>query len=272
MWVSHAREMIGLFMNRIVDLEQTHPTLPFDSRPSPPTRFRPAEPGTGLEHCLFGPLHYEPNYAYPLIVWIHGPDDDERQINKVMPHICLRNYVAISPRGTLETASASSGPRTFSWRQSPDEIVTALDRVLDCVELASARFNIAKDRVFIAGYDAGGTMALRLAMCQPESFAGVASFGGAIPRDHMPLRNLGQVRELPIMIAYGRDSEAYSRSRLCADLKLIHIAGMKTLNIRQYPCGDDLVTQMLKDFNEWVMERVTGSKMDSQTVKFEGLN
>ncbi len=26
-------------------------------------------------HCIFTPLHYERNYAYPLIVWLHGPDD-----------------------------------------------------------------------------------------------------------------------------------------------------------------------------------------------------
>src|SRR5262245_30987235 len=43
-------------------------------------------------HCIITPLHYERNYAYPLIVWLHGPDDDERQVTRVMPHVSTRNY------------------------------------------------------------------------------------------------------------------------------------------------------------------------------------
>lgn len=28
-------------------------------------------------HCVFTPLHYERNDAYPLVVWLHGADDDD---------------------------------------------------------------------------------------------------------------------------------------------------------------------------------------------------
>ena len=59
-------------------------------------RFTPSGPGTN--QWLFVPLHYEPNYAYPLIVWLHGAQDDERQLKRVMPFISLRNYVAVAPR------------------------------------------------------------------------------------------------------------------------------------------------------------------------------
>ncbi len=150
--------------------------------------------GSTVAHCLFGPLHYEPGYAYPLIIWIHGPDDDERQLNQIMPHISLRNYVGISPRGTHLQSQDENGKRIFSWQQSPDQIVTALDRVLDCIDVAKSRFNIASHRVYLAGYDTGGTMALRLAFSRPDAFAGVASFGGGFPRQHMPLRNVENAR------------------------------------------------------------------------------
>lgn len=219
----------------------------------------------GLDHALFGPLHYEPNYCYPLIVWIHGPEDDERQLNQVMPHISLRNYVGISPRGTNLQTRYAEGVDSYSWEQTPSQIVTALDRVLDCVELASMRFNIAPDRVFLAGYEAGGTMAMRIAMSQPESFAGVASFNGGLPRNHTPFRNVENFRNLPLMLGFGRDGADYSAERLSNDLRLVHAAGMTSLNLRQYPCGDELVTQMLKDFDAWAMEIVTGTSMDTTT-------
>ena len=36
-------------------------------------------------HSLFAPLHYEPGYAYPLIVWLHGLHGDERQCCESCP-------------------------------------------------------------------------------------------------------------------------------------------------------------------------------------------
>lgn len=235
----------------------------------------PASGFPTLEHALFGPLHYEPNYSYPLVVWIHGPEDDERQLNQVMPHISLRNYVGISPRGTSLQTHFAPGVDSYSWEQTPSQIVTALDRVLDCVELASMRFNINPERVFLAGYDAGGTMAVRIAMSQPESFAGVASFNGGLPRNHTPFRNVEKFRDLPLMLGFGRDGVDYSEDRLCGDLRLVHAAGMQALNLRQYPCGDELVTQMLKDFDTWAMKIVTGSEMDTSmrsSLHFDSLN
>ena len=36
-------------------------------------------------HSLFAPLKYEPGYAYPLLVWLHGLHGDERQLLRIMP-------------------------------------------------------------------------------------------------------------------------------------------------------------------------------------------
>ena len=43
-------------------------------------------------HALFMPLHYERNYAYPLVVWLHGSGEHEQHLRFVMPQISLRNY------------------------------------------------------------------------------------------------------------------------------------------------------------------------------------
>ena len=52
-------------------------------------------------HASFAPQHYESGYSYPLLVWLHGPGCDERQLLRIMPQISMRNYVAIAPRGLL---------------------------------------------------------------------------------------------------------------------------------------------------------------------------
>jgi phospholipase/carboxylesterase len=206
-------------------------------------------------HCtFFAPHHFERNYDYPLLVWLHGPGDDERQLRRIMPHISLRNYVAVGPRGCCEPAPGNPG---YQWQQQESAIQAAEQRTLDSMELACRKFRVASERTFIAGFQCGGSMALRIALRHPERFAGALSVGGPFPTGLAPLSQLKRVRRLPLFIAQGRDSEAYSLDKSCAELRLFHTAAMH-VTLRQYPCGDELTTQMLADMNTWIMERING--------------
>ncbi|MEQ8787498.1 MAG: alpha/beta hydrolase-fold protein [Pirellulaceae bacterium] len=207
--------------------------------------------GDSSRHIFFVPMHYEPNYAYPLVVWLHGTGDDERQLMRVMPLVSMRNYLAVSPRGT---AKAEVG---YDWRQSEPQIESAQQRVFAAVEDARKRFHVERRRVFIAGYGAGGTMALRVALRNPDSFAGALTIGGPFPDSHLPLSQLDQVRRLPLFFAQGREAESYPMEQTCRELRLFHAAGMNA-TLRLYPCGDELTSNMLHDMDVWMMEHVTG--------------
>jgi phospholipase/carboxylesterase len=186
------------------------------------------------------------------VIWLHGALGDERQVRQVMPKISMRNFVAIAPRGTCTIRRERD---TYCWRQAADAIEEAESRVLDCIEIASRRYNVHQERIFIAGVGCGGTMALRTAWNHPGRFAGVATFGGAVPADDRPMRNVNSLRQLPCFVASGRNSQTYPESDVCRDLRLLHAAGC-TVALRQYPCGDDLTTTMLADLNRWIMEVV----------------
>jgi phospholipase/carboxylesterase len=203
-------------------------------------------------HHIFTPLHYERNYAYPLVVWLHGPDDDERQVARVMPLVSDRNYVAVGPRGTAPAQAPGVG---YCWPQRPDDIELAQRRVASAVAAARHWLNVAPRRVFLAGYAEGATMAFRLAMRQPRAFAGVLSFGGPFPDSLRPLSELPEARRVRIFIANGVDSQRYPQSAVCRDLRVFHAAGMSVC-LRLYPCGDELTTCMLADMDRWIMEQV----------------
>ncbi|MGD9632080.1 MAG: alpha/beta hydrolase [Pirellulales bacterium] len=208
-------------------------------------------------HATFAPIHYEPGYAYPLVIWLHGQEGDEQQIRQIMPRLSMRNYVAIAPRGTCEIRGdeIGAGRRSYAWRQSADSIDEAESRVLDCIAIASGRFHVHTQRVFLAGVGCGGTMALRTAWNHPGRFAGVATFGGSLPSQNRPLRNVNALRSLPCFVATGRTSRQYPEATVCNDLRLLHSAGCRVA-LRQYPCGDELTTTMLEDLNRWMMELV----------------
>jgi phospholipase/carboxylesterase len=244
------------------------------------------------DYVLFSPMHYEPGYAYPLLIWLHGPGNDERQIMKMMPLISMRNYVGIAPRGLARPVEAVSPPvfselknrrmeptavpelvrrlnqeqekakekekslkEVYDWSQTEEGIAYAEQKVFDCLSIAEEKCHIAKNRVFLVGFDSGGTMAFRLAMQYPDYFSGVISLGGRFPEGNLPLRQWNTIRNLPTLLAIGKESSTYSPENARSDLRLFHTAGLSVC-VRQYDCGQELSLEMLQDVNRWMMERI----------------
>ena len=148
----------------------------------------------------------------------------------------------------------------YRWRPVDDCSDAAGQRVDECIELARERFNIAPRRIFLAGFDAGGSMALRVAFDRPDRFCGVLSLCGQFPARKAGLGNLLAIRRLPVFITAGRYSEEYASPAVCEDLRLLHSAGV-SITLRQYPCAQELSPQMLADMDRWIIEQFT-SKAD----------
>jgi phospholipase/carboxylesterase len=236
-------------------------SLPTSPIPSPAFQIDAATCSSGgldFQHTLFAPLHYEPGYAYPLIVWLHGQGNDERQLQRVMPLVSMRNYVAVAPRGLAMPSDQDSTKEIYGWRQTDDHIAKSEQRIFEAVDMASQKLHIAPRRVFLVGFDHGGTMAFRIAMNHPERFAGVVSICGAFPSGRTPFSNLTAARRLGVFLITGRSSDAYPAEEVCDNLRLFHTAGL-SLTLRQYPCGQELTPQMLSDLDRWIMEQITPS-------------
>jgi phospholipase/carboxylesterase len=220
------------------------------------TRQRRAGLGFDLPYSTFAPIHYEPGYAYPLVVWLHDSDSNERELSTVMPLVSMRNYVAIAPRGTCEQKRTHG---RYGWRQSTDAIESAQSRIVECIAVAKERFNIHERRVFLVGRGTGGTMALRTAWREPSKYAGVVAINGPLPTRMSPMRRVNELRHVPCLLTTSRDSQSYPADQVCQDLRLLHVAGC-TVALRQYPGGDDLTSNMLSDLDRWLMELVCGAK------------
>jgi phospholipase/carboxylesterase len=206
-------------------------------------------------HAWFLPLHYEPGYAYPLIVWLHGCGDDERQLRRIMPLLSMRNYMAVAPRGIRIPDQRDETRESYGWMQTEEHIQHAEQRVFESVERASRQYNVHPQRVFLAGFDQGGTMAMRIALSHPSRFAGVISLCGAFPTGRTPFGNLVAARRLGILLASGRTSLDYPAAQVCQDLRLLHTAGL-SITLRQYPCGQEIMPQMLADVDRWIIEQI----------------
>ena len=214
---------------------------------------RPSSSGQGglgspAEHTLFVPLHYEPNYAYPLLVWLHDESEDGAELPRVMAALSLRNYVAVGPQAMAPSSSA--------WPQEWPAIEAADRRVSAACEEAFREYHIARGKVFLGGIGSGGTMAFRIAFQRPEYFAGVVSINGPLPQQPAALAALNRCRRVPVFWTHCCYSQEFGEATVAAQLRLLHVAGFD-VTLRQYPTREPHYDLVFPDVNRWLMELVT---------------
>lgn len=214
---------------------------PSQKQPSLPPRSAAAGP------MLFVPQHYEPNYSYPLVVWLHDAGSDERQLTRVLPQFSLRNYVGVAPRGTERVLAG------YTWPSREEDLSEVAEQIFAAIETASSRCNVAAERVFLAGYREGGSTALRMALAHPEKFAGVVSLQGRFPRGGSPLAHFEESRRLPVFVTRSEESELYPLADAQQDLQLYKLAGMN-VTAKEYPREHELSARMLADANSFMMQ------------------
>lgn len=118
--------------------------------------------------AVYVPEGYEPNYAYPLVVWFHDAGEDERILHRLMPHVTDRNAVGLALRGDRVARDR------FDWSSAGGEARSG--------DLAAAirglrrEYHVHTERVILAGRGTGAAVAAELFFSRPEWFGGLALF------------------------------------------------------------------------------------------------
>jgi len=205
-------------------------------------------------HRLFTPEHYEKGYEYPLVVWLHSHDSSEYELDSVMPHLSLRNYVAIAIRGTQ---ASQCNERRFQWGNSNTSMAVSEELVLQAIDAASNKLSINRSKIFLAGHGVGGTLAQWIGLRNRQRFAGVVSIHGGFPRRSKSLVQWKLARKLPVLFMYGEQSELCDTDDVCRSLRQVHSAGL-AYRFAQFPTNDGLDTAMAESANRFMMELITG--------------
>ena len=237
---------------------------------------RRGERSRAFPHIIAAPIHYEPNYAYPLLVWLHDSDQNEREVCDVAARISTQNYVAAAPRGVARikrrvvrsrVAGTLVDEKSWNeaycdWPETEAGVSEAEDLVFASIDEAIGKFNINPRRIFLLGRGVGGTMAMRVGLRNPREFAGVVSIDGGFPSlDNIPFLNWQTARDLPILMTTGGNRSTNMSPVAAKRLRLFHTAGM-TVAIRQYnetskgrKATEARMNKIFSDVNVWVMER-----------------
>ena len=203
----------------------------------------------------FLPTGYEPRYPYPLLVFLHGHGGSEEQILRLAPRVSRRNYICIGLRGPQSLGTRADGRIGYGW--GPDGPCSALieDYVLGAVEHTRRNYHVHSERIYLAGFCEGATLAYRLGLAFPEKFAGIISLNGSLPRHTGPLFRLPQARQLRILIGHGIANAVVPLSMAREDFRVFYAAGI-SVRMFGYPATHKLHPDMLRDINRWVIAQI----------------
>ena len=203
----------------------------------------------------FLPTGYEPNYPYPLLVFLHGHGSSEEQILRLAPRLSRRNYICIALRGPHQAGVPSDGRPAYTWGADGPTDALVEEYVFGAILQTRRHFHVHSERIYLAGFREGATLAYRLGLTFPEKFAGVASLNGCLPRRGGPLLRLQEVRGLKVLIGHGIANAIVPLGHARADFRLLYTAGL-AVRLHTYVATHRLHPDMLRDVNRWIMEHV----------------
>lgn len=200
----------------------------------------------------FAPIGYEPRYPYPLIVFLHGEGGNEEQILRLAPRVSRRNFVAIGLRGPVCTGPNRKGSLGFSWGNS-SHVPMIEDYLIEAIRDTRRHYHIHSERIFLAGFAEGATLAYRMGLTFPDKISGVIALNGHMPREDRPLLRFPEVRQLRVLIGHGIANSVVPATMVREDRRLLYAAGMD-VEMKTYPTNHRLHKDMLRDMNRWIIE------------------
>jgi phospholipase/carboxylesterase len=229
----------------------------FSGPARPPEGFYTSEvpAPSGWPVRTFLPTGYEPNYPYPLMVFLHNHGGSEEQILRLAPRLSRRNYICIGLRGPHRLSERGDGRAAFGWGLDGALDVLVEEYVFRAVEQTRRHLHVHSERIYLAGFCEGAMLAYRLGLLYPERFAGVIALNGCIPRHGGPLLRLPEVRKLRVLIGHGIANAIVPFTLARNDFRLLYTAGL-SVRMHSYPANHRIHRDMLRDIDRWVMQAI----------------
>lgn len=184
---------------------------------------------------VFVPGHYEPNYAYPLIVWLTAPNAPRGGLRRLMRMISERNYFGVS----VEVAD-------------PDLIEQQL---VETFGRLRRRYRLHTERIYLLGFGDAGTQALATGLCQPAWFAGVAAISARWPETPRLLARYDELRGKHVLLGIEETDGPPVISDALYMQHLLWSAGMHVTALAS-PAGTEQSRSLLREVDRWIMQAI----------------
>ncbi|MAT16146.1 MAG: hypothetical protein CMJ46_12860 [Planctomyces sp.] len=212
----------------------------------------------GMVSESFVPEKYEPRYAYPLIVWLHSATDGRPTMASVMNTLSPQNYLALSFK--VANDSPVNTRSLATWPTSETAIEKFLSQIHQTVCQLGSFYHVHTERIYLAGFEDAGAMALRLFLKRPDWFGGAAAFGTPFPEQMLIPERLPVLEEKRVLVAQGVKDPVSSIADSVCWTRIFKQAGVD-LTTKLFDGEHELSPEMLKYMNEWLINGIYADNM-----------
>lgn len=213
-----------------------------------------------LKHiALFRPEHYEPGYAYPLVIWLHPDCGSEQALHEIMPQISTRNYLGLSFRApAIDPAAPANG---YHWPDSHLFVKQFADQIQQTVRELTKVFHIHEQRIYLAGTGTGCSVATKLFLQVPHFFAGAALINGQFGKTDFQNATSVNLKNKRILLDHSLanvpdDSiSAHWVTRMWAG------TGAQIQSVNSLKAELNQESEQLAALNRWIMEGISTARL-----------
>jgi phospholipase/carboxylesterase len=192
----------------------------------------------------------------PMLLLLHGYGSNEEDLIGLAPHLDSRLFCASARApysldfGGYAWFNIERGPEGVSFDFA--EAVESLGQVFALVDALVAEHR--SERVFIAGFSQGASMALSAALKRPASFAGVAALSGVCSPEMLP-DDPETVRGLKVLMTHGRQDPLIPIAQARASKALLDPLELD-LTYNEYDMPHAIDQACLEDIDAWLKARL----------------
>jgi phospholipase/carboxylesterase len=201
------------------------------------------------------PLHYEPKYAYPLVIWLNRDAFNPRNLSRFSNSLSLRNYVIAAPFLKAEWLEPTPSPNTAAL---------VSDTINHTISKATQRINVHSKRIFLVTEQDTLLPALTAISQIKHNVRGVATVN---EHGEMPIptcTHMGKTLDSPPLLFCLPDAEGRMLEKIERTWRLYHSLG-HSVRLKTMTAGSGFRNSALRNIDRWIMETITGQPaMDPQ--------
>lgn len=204
------------------------------------------------------PESYEPRYAYPLVVWLTGKDCG---VDESLSHIAAmspQNYLGLAIDECLFDKPESAQNDFDMPVEFLKRLVDVENRVVNAVRSVRQVLNVHTERIFLAGAGDAASVALLLAMHQPEWFGGCIAFGGSLPPAAKLLANKAELSGKRFFLGApgGRSTWQTTSSVRNSAKQLVSAGADVSVSVNASETGSLVNRLTLREVDQWIISGI----------------
>lgn len=199
---------------------------------------------------LYLPEYYEPRHYYPLVIWLHRNGGNEEQIQRVLPSISDRNYIGLGFRGTSDDGTSNAG--AYDWDCSEERVEEFVAEIRETLAEFQHFFRVDANRIYLAGFDGGASMALQLILQAPELFSGAVALSGAIPPPQGHGCKFRLLTSRRALLGFGKHDERIPHEQYLNQARDLANTGLQ-VESRIFDGEHELEPGILREIDRWLM-------------------